>query len=526
MKNLTAAGKLRIAVIAILFVVFTIAGAVFYYGQLRSRSKAAPTGTPELLLVAASNPPMQADRSMKISVKLNPNGVATDLYAFDVEIKFDPSKVEPANGTDPAASVVLSPDILKQQITLVGTDKIRIVGTKAGAPFTPANQQIADIAFKMKTGADFPVTFTWGNSTLQVVNHVKIPLDLASNSTNSSSSSTSTATDGVSLSFISGKQTFGINEDVYLDVMVSSGKKDISSAGVAMTYDAALLTYVNTVVDTTIFNKSSNTTAPSAGNLLITAARSNGISGSLKLATVKFKAKAAGTANLAINKNGSTVKTEANENVLTAVSPYTVTISAASSSSSSSGTGETLQPGEQVTSQGDILYVNSTTFDQSPLRYEQIVQLEKGDYVLSASAIVYTLRGRGVLVAVSCAESDCGDGKKLNDIITKTPGFTDTATFVRKEVTFNISEKLDKKKLAIRVFVDDGSEADFDFISLTDIWGGEKLDNIHFDKTVKAASNRQYPQYWEGDTTGWMYANIDTQKGTDGSLYINSSSRK
>ncbi len=528
MRNIQFTGKIRTAFIAVLFVVLSVAGFFFYYGQMRSRSKAAPTGTPELLLVAANNPPMQGD-TIKVGVKLNPNGVTTDLYAFDVEVKFDSSKMTLANTADAAASVVLASDILKQQITVQG-DIIHIVGTKIGTPFTPTNQQIADISFRMKQSSDFPVSFTWGASTLQVVNHVKLPLDLASNSSGGNSSGPGIGEDGngAGISFDTVKERYQIGETVELDVLVNTGSEQFASAGVSFTYDTAKLTYLSTNVDRNMFDKSVSAPAPVGNTVSVNVARSRGLSGSVKIATVKFTAKALGTAQITGNKNASSIFTPdaKPKNILASVGSRSITIGEQGSTSSSSKSKGLQDPGESVPGNGDVLYVNSTTFDQAPLRYEQVIQLEKGEYILSASAFVYTLRGRGVLIAVACAESDCGDGKKLNDIFAKTDNFQEAATYIRREIPFTVTEGMNKKKLAVRVFVEDGSEADIDFISLTDVWGGEKLENYHFEKTQKVTDPRQYPQYWEADATGWMYGSIDPLKGKDGSLYINSSSRK
>lgn len=524
MRNLSKLTKIRIAVVALVFVVFLTGGFIYYFNGMRQRSKAAPTGTPELTLSAVTNPPKAGDGTLKVAVKLNPNGVGTELYAFDVRVVFDPAKVELTNA-DPNASVTLASGILKLQTTLEGNNTVRIVGTRTGTPFTAASQQIGEISFRMKDGADFPVSFTWGSTTLQVTNYARVNLDLASNSTSSSSS---TGAGGPALSFSSSKQDYQVGETIMVAINADTDGKEISSVNTVFTYDTAKLTYVGATIETSVFDKPGTISPPTGNTMTLYGARGAPLTGKIKFATVTFKAKAAGKADFAINKDSSSIKTyaAAPANILNSVTPYSVNVTTASSSSSGGSSSEGFAPGEQVPSNGDILYINSTTFDQAPLRYEQIVQLDKGDYILSASALVYTLRGRGVLVAVACAESDCGDGKKLNDIYVKIPNFTSTTTFERKEVQFAVSEKTQKKRLAVRIFVEDGSEADFDFISLTDVWGGEKLENSHFEKTVKTESPRQFPQYWEGDMTGWMYANVDKQQGVDGALYINSSSRK
>ena len=532
---MTKIKKLRIAFIALLLVVFSVVGFVVFYQQLRKRSKAAPLGTPELLFATVDNPPMQGDNGIKIAVKINPNSVATELYSFDIEAKFDASKLELKNTGGVDANVTLAPDVLKQSVTLVGTDTIHIVGTKTGSPFTPANQLIADIAFKMKSGSTFPLTFSWGAVTLQVTNFVKVPLTINDNSSSSSSSSDSSG-GGVSLSFASSKQTYSVGEEVSIDIMVDTNNQQISSTGVYFSYPANILAHKSTTINTNTFDSTAinGVTPPvvpsTTGTVVINAARKTAISGNLKVATVKFTASVDGTANLAYIKDNCTVYTfnDSPQNILTTVNSYTVTVGTTSSSSSTSsgGSSSSVIPGEQIESNGDILHINSTTFDQAPTRYEQVVNLEKGDYVLSWGTLTYTSRGREVLVVLACGESDCGDGKKLNDVIGQTPHFPLSTTFQRQEVTIHISDAGDKKKYVVRIFVEDGSEADFDYVSLTDIWGGEKLQDYHFNTVSKISSPRKYPDYWEMDMAGSIYGTIDTTKGKDGALYINSSSRQ
>ncbi len=529
----------KILFIAILLIVFTVVGFNVFFSELRKRSKAAPTGTPELTLIPADAPPMKEDQTIKVAVNLNPNGAATELYSFDVKVKFDAVKTEFATPGGPDANVILASDILKQQVTLEGTDTIHIVGTKTSSPFTTANQKIADITFKMKSDNPFPVTFTWGSAILQVSNFVQVPLTLTSNSYNSSSSSTSTSSsigNGAGLSFTSLKGDFTVGEEVKVDVMVTTSRQ-INSVGVIFSYNPTLLTYQSTTVNSSVFDQTAIAPPPTGSDISINVARKTATSGTIRIATVTFTAKTEGKADFGFSQAASSVYTaEATpQNILTMVNPYSVTVkpvaTASSSSSSTSGGGgssssSTGTPPERVESNGDLLYVNSTTSDQAPLRYEQKVKLEKGTYILSASILTYTARGRGVLVAVMCGESNCGDGKKLNDVVLKTPLFPATTKFVRQEEVFNVTEQGNNKTYTIRVFVEDGSEADIDYISLTDVWGGERIENFHFEKTGTAVSPRKYPEFWDMDRTGELFSTVDFQKLESGALYINSSSRQ
>lgn len=521
--------KIRILLIAVLLVVFTAGGFYYFTEGLRKKSKAAPTGTPEVLLEAVDSPPMQTDNGIKVAVKLNPNGVTQELYSFDVEVKFDIAKIDFKNAGGVEGNVTLAQGLLKQQVTLVGTDTIRIVGTRIGTPFSPTSQNIAEITFKMKTGSTFPVEFGWGNVALQSTNFVKVPLTLTSNT--ASSSSSSQANEGVKLTFLASKPTYRVGETVSLEVLVGTANQQIGSVGVNIGFDPALLDYVSTAIDTNTFDQTALTPTANTSPLILSAARKTGISGNMKIATMKFTAKAVGTANFTFDKDKSTVYTfsQPAQNILNTVAPYSIIVTDVSSSSSSTGSSLTPTPlpvGEEVESNGDLLNVNAVTFDLAPLRYEQTVKLDAGRYTLAGSAYVYTTRGRGVLLVLTCGEGNCGNGKKLNDILVKTPLFPVADQFQQQENDVIIPDAGGGKKYKVRIYVEDGSEADFDFVSLQNIWGGEQLTNSHFGDLTSVVSPRKYPEFWDIDTAGLVFGTIDKLKLKQGALFINSSSRQ
>jgi hypothetical protein len=316
--------------------------------------------------------------------------------------------------------------------------------------------------------------------------------------------------------------------------MLNTSGKQIGSVNVNMTYDNKKLTHISTLINTSVFNGDTSTPAPSGGILSFSANRTNALSGNVKVATLRFTAIAVGTAELAVNVPESSVKPYIPPplNVLSAATPTSFTITAmAAGSSGAGGGGSSLGggsglPGEHVEPNGDILHINSATFDATPFRYEQAVKLKKGDYILSGAARVYTAQGRGVLVTLACGESDCGGGKKLHQIIAQTPLFALSEDFQIQTITFSLPDVMQDKKLYVRIFAEDGSEADFDYVSLTDVWGGEFLTNWHFENYQKIASPRLYPQYWEMDAAGQVLSTVDKLQGVDGALFINSSSRK
>ena len=194
------------------------------------------------------------------------------------------------------------------------------------------------------------------------------------------------------------------------------------------------------------------------------------------------------------------------------------------SSSSSTGRSSAAIP-EQVKSNGDLLNINSSPLDRAPFRYEQQVTLNKGTYLLKASALIYVSRGRGVLVALACAENNCGNGKTLNAIIAQTPIFSVSTDYKEQSVDIDIPEAGKNKKYMVRIFTEDGSEADFDYVSLTNQWDGEQLQNIHFAQTQDTSISRKHPQNWELDASGKLFGTVDPNKGVGGALYINSISR-
>jgi len=519
--------KVRIIFTGILFAVFLAVGFNLFYGELRKRSKAAPTGTPILYLEPVNSPPMNADRGMKIAIKLDPNGATQELYSFDIQVKFNADKFEFNNG-NLDNSMMLNPDIIKQQAVLEGTDTVHIIGTKTTNPFSSTNQEIGSIFFKMKTGKDFPVEFTWGEAILQTSNFVKIPFNLSSNSTSSSSSSSSQNADEVKLTFSSSLIQYHIGDTINLELIVDSGAKQFGSVGAGFVFDPALLDYKSTAVDTSKFDQTNVVVPPPAGQSFITvsAASKTPISGTVKLATVTFRAKATGNVNFAYTKDKSSVYTfgASPQNILTTVNPYSIAIVAISSSSSSTPS-EYEPPGVEEESKGDLLHVNSNAAYPSPFRYEQTMTLPSTEYVLSGLAKVYTSKGKGAQLVLFCGEADCNNGKKLNDVIAKTPHFKISTVFLRQEVGFKIING--PKKYTLKLFVDDGTEADFDYISIKNIWDGELVENWHFEKKSSVSYPRRYPDGWTVDSVGAMYGGLYNQwdPANTGMLYINSSAR-
>ena len=172
----------------------------------------------------------------------------------------------------------------------------------------------------------------------------------------------------------------------------------------------------------------------------------------------------------------------------------------------------------------DLLYVNSIATYQSPFRYEQSIELEQGKYRLSVGAKMYVRRGRGMTVALICNDTSCGT-KKKNDILFSSPVFPKKEEFSEMISNIVIPGDENKKKYVLRVFCEDGSECDIDYISLEDDWGSERVINSHFADIQTITDPRKQPVSWEVDATANLYGSVDPAFGVHGALMINNSAK-
>lgn len=168
----------------------------------------------------------------------------------------------------------------------------------------------------------------------------------------------------------------------------------------------------------------------------------------------------------------------------------------------------------------DLLYINSIATYQSPFRYEQILKLEKGTYSLLIGAKIYVRYERGVVLALICNETTCG-AKKKNEILYVSPVFPVKAGFSEMADSIVIPDNADNKEYILRVFCEDGSECDIDYISLEDAWGSQRLKNTQFAEVQSMIDPRLQPSSWEVDSTANMYGSIDPLFGVNGALMIN-----
>ncbi|PIV08076.1 hypothetical protein COS52_04595, partial [Candidatus Roizmanbacteria bacterium CG03_land_8_20_14_0_80_39_12] len=173
-----------------------------------------------------------------------------------------------------------------------------------------------------------------------------------------------------------------------------------------------------------------------------------------------------------------------------------------------------------ISERKDLLYINSIVTYQAPFRYEQSVKLEKGTYSLAIGARVWEKRGSGMVVALICNETTCGD-KKKDEFMFSTPQFPLKTVFSEMKQTITIPDNTDNKQLLLRVFCENGSECEIDYISIEDAWGSERLRNPQFESGGQMSDPRSQPAEWEVDATANMYGSIDPAFGVNGALMIN-----
>ena len=172
----------------------------------------------------------------------------------------------------------------------------------------------------------------------------------------------------------------------------------------------------------------------------------------------------------------------------------------------------------------DLLYINSIATYASPFRYEQAVTLHKGTYSLLVGAKIYVRKGRGVAMVVVCNEATCG-AKKKDQLMYVSPIFPVKADFSEMAGSFTIPDDADNKQYIFRIFCEDGSECELDYISLEDAWGSQMLKNNHFGVAKQYTDAREEPTGWTEDATADFYGSVNNNYGYKGALMINNSAK-
>ncbi len=533
--------KQRIVLSGIVGVVTLVAGFVFYYTQLRTYTKAAP-GVPSVFF--AVNPAISSSTgNFDLILKVNPNGAS--FNAFDLRVMYDPAKTGFQNESDLNANIVeINPNrvISSQSRIDAQTHKITVVGLReGGANFSGSSDiEIVKITMKLLPGAGLPVVFTWDNGT-------KLGADIQIERVNGSfpesaggSSSSGDPNKPGSIFMSSDRTQYQVGDHLDLFAYISTEGEQVKTSDIYLPFNSASVDFQRVggisanveILPGTGFSQSDSVVALSGNVIRITliTPTSGGnpvpVAGNrLKVAKILFKTKRTGDISFTVDQTRSNLYTLLNRNILGQTPGYTITVEEESGGGGGGGSSSSSAP-ETVPSNGDLLNINSNIFDQSPFRYEQQIVLDKATYTLTASARTYISRGRGVLVTVACAEQNCGNGKTLNAIIAETQKFPVSSQYQEQTVTFDINDATKNKRYTVRIFAEDGSEADFDMVSLQNQWGGEQLQNEQFGSSEQTPFARKHPDLWDIDEAGRIYGTVDTSKGNQGALYINSVSRE
>ena len=173
-----------------------------------------------------------------------------------------------------------------------------------------------------------------------------------------------------------------------------------------------------------------------------------------------------------------------------------------------------------ITEQKDLLYINSIGSYPAPFRYEQSLKLEKGVYSLLIGAKLFVKRGRGMILALMCNEASCG-AKKLGEFMYSSLSFPLKNEYSEMSDKITIPDDADNKEFLLRIFCEDGSECDIDYISLEDAWGSQRIKNTHFTEFEKMSDPRKQPVSWQVDSTANLYGSVDPAFGKNGALMIN-----
>ncbi len=173
-----------------------------------------------------------------------------------------------------------------------------------------------------------------------------------------------------------------------------------------------------------------------------------------------------------------------------------------------------------ITERKDLLYINSIGTYQSPFRYEQPIKLEKGTYTLAIGAKLYEKRGRGLIIVLVCNENTCGKTAR-NQVIYSSPGFPLKPAFSEMKQTLTITDDVSNKATILRIFCEDGSECELDYVSIEDAWGSERVANSQFESGTQINDSRRQPNDWAVDATANMYGTVDPAGGVNGALLIN-----
>jgi hypothetical protein len=151
------------------------------------------------------------------------------------------------------------------------------------------------------------------------------------------------------------------------------------------------------------------------------------------------------------------------------------------------------------------------------VHYDQDIVLPFGTYTLSSRAFSVIARGKGNRVTLICNSPTCTTTVKLNGEIASLP-FPVGTDFVIKKETVTLKGTGDDRHYLIRVGVDKGSEAYFDYVSLKDSKQRELIQNGDFTAVNQTSVTTQQPVSWgEADNkVGYFYGFLADEQVTNG----------
>lgn len=150
----------------------------------------------------------------------------------------------------------------------------------------------------------------------------------------------------------------------------------------------------------------------------------------------------------------------------------------------------------------NYLYMYSNATEKNWLRYEQLLDLNEGDYKMTIDAKTLLVNGRGVSASVSCAQIDGCGSLGVNAPVENSPIGLDNDDWETKFSEFSIQTK---GLYYLRLFTEDGSQAYFDDIRL--IVAGttnELLTNGKFDQKSTRTLNIKYGEHWDRGEDNWV----------------------
>lgn len=147
--------------------------------------------------------------------------------------------------------------------------------------------------------------------------------------------------------------------------------------------------------------------------------------------------------------------------------------------------------------------------------YDQDLVLPFGKYTLSAKVLTQIAQGKGVRVMLVCNSATCANSTKKNGIVYSLSFPVSTVYEEKLNQSIRLSGSGDDRHYLLRLSVDRGSEALFDYVSLKNASGKEIVQNGEFGAVVQNSVRTSQPASWgEGDNrVGYYYGSLLAQSG-------------